>query len=560
MSPGGAGHVDVLASTTTGIGHVAVADNVNVLLTLPGRSSCGGGYGVSTARRTNDTVRVAMSGERVLVVDDSPTILKVVQMVLSKAGYEVRTAGDGDEGVRAARAERPDLILVDFVMPRMNGYQMCRAMAEDESLRDVPVVLMSAKGDQVGERFVKVMGIVDYITKPFSPDAITAVVDHTIAKYGRGGEEAATDGVGRAAASPSGDPPASQEASPAVEEAAPEAAEVPEPPEGFDRDSTARRAPAAPDPVRKQTLEALREVVVSLVAGDLVGDDGAERVRARLTDQLLEQALKEMGGPKPDPQVVLEGDLLAVPVAQVLALLADQRQTGVLAIRRGEAKVEVHFRNGKIDFASGVGLGDELLLGRFLVARESISRQDLDLFIQSRGSSVRLIGEQLVKLNYVSEEDLKQALARQTCERIYEALRWSGGRFTFRNTIDLGALADRSGVEQPPLGGLPETAALALTVDGVLMEGLRRVDEWHLIEREVDDFDAVFLRDEELVKEVGRAGLTREEHAVLELINGKHTVKDIVRLSRMSSFEVSKVLFRLKATRLVRRRVPPVAV
>src|SRR6187397_3501538 len=125
-----------------------------------------------------------MSGELVLVIDDSPTITKVVQLVLTKAGYQVATAPDGEAGLQAVRAQRPDLILLDFVMPRMNGYQFCRELVADPKLRDIPVVLMSAKGDQVGERFVKVMGIVDYITKPFSPEAITAVVQHTIGKYG----------------------------------------------------------------------------------------------------------------------------------------------------------------------------------------------------------------------------------------------------------------------------------------------------------------------------------------------------------------------------------------
>src|SRR5690348_3676532 len=68
-------------------------------------------------------------------------------------------------------------------MPRMNGYQFCRELNADARRRDISVIQMSAKGDQVGERFVKVMGIVDYITKPFSPEAITAVVQHTIGKY-----------------------------------------------------------------------------------------------------------------------------------------------------------------------------------------------------------------------------------------------------------------------------------------------------------------------------------------------------------------------------------------
>src|SRR5512133_1834315 len=126
-----------------------------------------------------------MAGELVLVIDDSPTITKVVQLVLTKAGYQVQTAADGEAGLEAVRTQRPALILLDFVMPRMNGYQFCRELMADSKLRDIPVVLMSAKGDQVGERFVKVMGIVDYITKPFSPEAITAVVQHTIGKYAR---------------------------------------------------------------------------------------------------------------------------------------------------------------------------------------------------------------------------------------------------------------------------------------------------------------------------------------------------------------------------------------
>ena len=101
---------------------------------------------------------------------------------------------------------------------------------------------------------------------------------------------------------------------------------------------------------------------------------------------------------------------------------------------------------------------------------------------------------------------------------------------------------------------------LILDVDGVLMEGFRRVDEWHLIEREIDDFDAVFLRNEEAVQNVGRARLTREELAVLELVNGKNTVKEIVRSSRMASFDVSKMLFRLLSIKVIRRRIAPVAV
>src|SRR5205085_1469982 len=111
--------------------------------------------------------------------------------------------------------------------------------------------------------------------------------------------------------------------------------------------------------------------------------------------------------------------------------------------------------------------------------------------------------------------------------------------------------------ELPPLA---LEAGLGLDVDGILMEGFRRVDEWHLIEREIDDFDAVLLRNEEAVQNVGKARLTRDELAVLELVNGKNSVKDIVRLSRMASFDVTKMLFRLLSIKVIRRRVAPVAV
>ena len=413
-----------------------------------------------------------MAGETVLVIDDSPTILKVVQLVLTKAGFSVHTAPDGEEGIARARSERPDLILLDFVMPKMNGYQVCRALAESPDLKSIPVVLMSAKGDQVGERFVKVMGIVDYITKPFSPEAITAVVQHTIEKY-----------------------PAH-----------------PTTPNAASPDDTAVVPPTdeAELPLPLPTLEGVPTPIL---------DDGP----------------------------ALQGNLRVVPMAEVLGLLSTQRQWGLLTVARADsARIEIVFKAGKIELALASGLPDEFLLGRYLVEASTLSRQDLDLFLDGRAPTGKPLGEQLVKMNYVDDGELKEALRKQTQERLYELLRWPEGRFTFVATHSLPALAGE--------------AALNLDVDGLLMEGIRRVDEWHLIEREIDDFDAVFLRNEEAVQNVGRARLTREELAVLELVNGKNTVKDIVRQSRMASFDVSKMLFRLLSIKVVRRRVAPVAV
>lgn len=481
-------------------------------------------------------MRARMAGERVLVIDDSPTIVRVVQLVLTKAGFEVVAAPDGEAGLEAARAHVPALILLDFVMPKMNGYQVCRELANDASLREVPVVLMSAKGDQVGERFVKVMGIVDYITKPFSPEAITAVVQHTITKYGKG----------------NGGPPG----------------EASEP--GDDGDSSLA---ATDDGARAATMARLRSALAEAVGARVAAlfglanaahaDHGGEEsriptdagaiadaARSALDDRSLGEILAQVDlGALAADGPSLTGDLRVVPLAEVLQLIDHQEQSGVLHVTRGSARIDLYFRKGRIDQALGEGIPEDLLLGRYIVDAELMNRQDFDGFLGSRQqvpAGTRLIGGQLVRLGYLGPNDLKTALARQTAELVYETLRWRWGRFEFTAGRDLPAPV----VE----------ASLELDVEAILMEGFRRVDEWHLIERAIDDFDLVFLRNEDAVAQMGRGRLTREELAILELVNGKNTVKDIVRKSRMGSFEVSKMLYRLLSIKLVRRRVLPVAV
>ena len=244
----------------------------------------------------------------------------------------------------------------------------------------------------------------------------------------------------------------------------------------------------------------------------------------------------------------LRGDLRVVPLAEVLQLLDVQEQSGVLTVERSGARVEIYFRRGRVDQAVASGVPDELRLGRFVLDAELMSRADFEGFLESRslGTNAKLIGQQLVRLGHLADTDLKSCLTRQSSELIYEILRWRHGRFRFA-----------AGMELPP----PVIdAALGLDVEAVLMEGYRRVDEWHLIERAIDNFDVVFLRNEDSVAQMGRGRLTREELAVLELVNGKNTVKDIIRKSRMGSFEVSKMLYRLLSIKLVRRRVLPVAV
>ncbi|HEX3851268.1 MAG TPA: response regulator, partial [Polyangiaceae bacterium] len=113
---------------------------------------------------------------RILVVDDSPTIRKVVGSILEARAYQALLAADGQEALDMLGTEQVDLVLLDFVMPRMNGYQFCRELRAHPELKNLPVVLMSAKGDKIRGQFVQQTGAIDAITKPFDARGLIAVI------------------------------------------------------------------------------------------------------------------------------------------------------------------------------------------------------------------------------------------------------------------------------------------------------------------------------------------------------------------------------------------------
>ena len=117
---------------------------------------------------------------RVLVVDDEAHILQVLSFKLRKAGLDVITAVDGEEGLEAALQERPDLIITDFQMPYMTGLELCRALAEQESTRAIPVLMLTARGYVLDDEALAVGNIKDVLSKPFSPRAILQQVNELL--------------------------------------------------------------------------------------------------------------------------------------------------------------------------------------------------------------------------------------------------------------------------------------------------------------------------------------------------------------------------------------------
>jgi DNA-binding response OmpR family regulator len=106
--------------------------------------------------------------KKILCVDDSATILMMERMILSKGPYDLVTASDGEEAVSKALAERPDLILMDIVMPRMNGFDACRRIRQEEAIRATPVIMVTTRGEVQNMENGFESGCNDYVTKPIN--------------------------------------------------------------------------------------------------------------------------------------------------------------------------------------------------------------------------------------------------------------------------------------------------------------------------------------------------------------------------------------------------------
>lgn len=112
----------------------------------------------------------------ILVVDDEPSIVLSLQVLMQRAGFEVRIARDGDEALRSVEAFTPDLILLDAMMPKRDGFDVCQTLRANPAWRALPIIMLTAKSRDVERQKGMALGATDYITKPFSTRDLVACV------------------------------------------------------------------------------------------------------------------------------------------------------------------------------------------------------------------------------------------------------------------------------------------------------------------------------------------------------------------------------------------------
>jgi CheY-like chemotaxis protein len=475
-----------------------------------------------------------MSAERLLVVDESPTVLHVVESTLARAGHSVETLRETAEMVARARIRPPAAFLIATDLGATSDgagrtLRVCTELAKDPVLSQVPVILMTGRTESPESGFAALPNIADYVRKPFSPDALLTVVGHVLTKKLRG--------VG-----PRGDTANNPGVDGAVTSLAPSPA-------------LAEVLLLVPRPDPGEALRALRATMAERVERHRQETGGwqVEELFAGALDDVTLEALLAKAGYFPTGEggpggPALAGDLAAISMTEVLSLLRDQRQTGTLRVFGGAARIEVTFRDGRIDFASSVGVAEEFLLGRFAVESGALETEKLAEVMTERAgmASPPWLGEDLVARGLITAARLREAMVRQTSELVFEMLRWPNGSFYFRRTVELPRAAKQ--------------AALAISVDALLLEGFRRVDEWRVIERAITSFDQVFVRNDARIESLAPGTLTREEIVVLDLVNGKQSVRDVIRTAKLGSFDVNKILYRFLRSDLIRPRMLPTVV
>jgi two-component system alkaline phosphatase synthesis response regulator PhoP len=117
-----------------------------------------------------------MSDKKILVVDDEPLVVRTLTFVLGKEGYKVTTAVNGEEAISRVQESKPNLMFLDVMMPKKNGYEVCKELRKNSNYSDIHIIMLSAKGQETDKEMALTAGANEFMTKPFSPSAVVVRV------------------------------------------------------------------------------------------------------------------------------------------------------------------------------------------------------------------------------------------------------------------------------------------------------------------------------------------------------------------------------------------------
>ncbi|HEB75929.1 MAG TPA: response regulator [Nitrospirae bacterium] len=303
----------------------------------------------------------------ILIVDDSLTVRRLVELVLSREGYEVYTAPDGDEGLEIARKVIPSIILVDFVMPRMNGYKLCKLIRSDPKLKDIPLILITSKGEDVGQSFEEKFCVHHYFQKPFEPDELIAKINEVL---------------------------------------------------GVQRGVPAEAPAAAPVETHGELIEGIDKLLRYYF----------EKEFRVLLKTLMVEVLKETEVAR-STGLILSGELGYLTVADVLQFVGMLNLSGRLSVVSTNLNSEIYFERGQIVFSTISKPGYRTFLTDLLVEEKRLKKKDLKSIIAEAKKLNLPVGRVLVQKGSITDDELMGYLKRMTEDAIFHTLAATSGQF-----------------------------------------------------------------------------------------------------------------------------------
>jgi CheY-like chemotaxis protein len=459
----------------------------------------------------------------VLGIDDSLTIRKLLEMVFTRAGYTFELASAGEEGITRAKRNPPHLILLDYVLPDMKGLDVANALAQDERTKGVPIVLMSAKSDDLRPLFKHLPSVIEFVSKPFTPPEISFLVADLLEKKARAAGKA---------------------------DKAEKPEEVPAEPSLFSHAQKEAGARALFTRLRDRFAQipewyrALGEgspapyFAKKILTPELM--DGLLTALTPTFREVLGQAPAAKATPDAEDAALLQGQTSLLPLKSLLKELGACGRTGMLVLQGDERRTMLYLRRGDVIFATHNQPEDYVRQSQ--ADNSAITPKESEDAAAEQRQTGKPVFVTHASSGKIPASDLPNLLYHQGKRVLLEAMDAGPCPFQWHDLAVLPSYVDAYG--------------RSYAMDQLSLERLRLVDDWAQIELHVNSLDLVFRRGEGFSQNLRRFELTDNERRVLTLVDGRNTVRHIIERSSLATFEVFHVLFRMGQVGLVRRAEP----
>ncbi len=443
----------------------------------------------------------------ILAADDSVTVRKLIEISLKDVEVDLHFAIEGKECLSKALELKPSLILLDYILPDMKGIDICHALLERTETREIPVLLISGNGAAIRQTYENAGNVADYLTKPFAPNVLSAVVSHLLAKAGR---------------------------SKAIESES--LSLLPQPTtQGNNLEPVPERLRAS---VIRSIVSALQAPMMAIPGLEAAREDESPSdyfldflTSSGAVDRLC-QVLVSIPELKPAPALLrCSSDL--TPVDRVLHYLDETRATGRLSLVLADETIQLQLEAGEI--VSITSNNPKLYCAGAAFPFRTLDHAVIGAAVaeQQRTSAPFFVTVQ--KLNALpAGTNLEALLQAQGASSLVRAVRSAGV------TMTLDAQPSQwRGYRQ------------RYSLPSLLLAAYRAIDDWLTIETAIPSFDAIFQRASETSYRPGELKLDAFESEALSMMDGAHTVQELIEWSRLRPFDLCRRIFPLVRLGLV---------